>query len=161
MNIKLAVLAGLLFPVSAALANDAKIYPGSACTPVVPGQSYSLAFQSFTNTASTYQWVFCPVIRDNLDGKSLLANTYVTVYDNDPAGGLGDVYCSLRMVDMTGSAFALTYAYSPTGSTGTAQLTLGPLSTTVASTYYIVCRLPAAAGANQPRIISYYVDEPN
>jgi hypothetical protein len=156
-----AALVALLFSATAATAGDNKVYPGSACLPMNQSQAYSLAFLSFYNTSSTVQWVYCPVIRDNLDSKKLLANTTVTVYDASAAGGNDDVRCTLYMVDVAGSTLVLSAASSPTGAANTAQLTLGPLEASVPSSYYIICRLPAAVGANQSRVISYHVDEPS
>ena len=122
-----AALVAFLFSTTTVCASDNKVYPGSACLPLNQSQAYSLAFLFFYNISSTVQWVYCPIIRDNLDSKKLLANTTVTVFDASAGGGNDNVSCTLYMVDVTGATLVLNNASTPTGAANTTQLTLGPL----------------------------------
>ena len=150
----------LLFGSAAAMAGDAKTYPGSMCV------RYSGSTPSYNTSAignpSSSQWLYvdCPVINDEMSKD--LANSWVGVLDRHYSY---DANCSINSAYWNNSASAFygwwgENKYTAGSGNNLQKLTWGALGGAGESVHtYFSCKIPPSYSGNVSYIVSYHANE--
>jgi hypothetical protein len=142
-----------------AFGDDAKAYPGSACTPNISNLSDSADIQElllnvtvtsgviFNQSFTKSYQVVCPVVRDNTTNTTGLSGNVLLYASTNNIGG--DIRLQCRLAGTKPETGALENQSSPVqANLGDDQIELKLQQSTVNGGYVILCRLPARSQIN-------------
>jgi hypothetical protein len=154
------ISASILVGATAAVAGDAKTYPGSMCVRY-SGSNPSYSGSMIGNPSSS-QWLYldCPAINDSMSEQ--LHNSWVAVLDRHYSS---DVHCSVHSRYWNNSTAALNgwwggNKYSAGSGNNLQKLSWGRLSGAGDSVHtYFSCAIPPAYSGHVSYIVNYHANE--
>jgi hypothetical protein len=149
------VMLSLGMAAPAAMAEDGKAMPGSACQATFASgiQPLFRGAPSILSSGSTNVSVTCPVAKDIEAGR--IKRAEVMVIDRNPAAG-ADISCTLSTFKKDGTVQQSETKKSNSSFTTALPISFGAQTAAVQGSYSLVCDLPAFAPSSGPSAIVMY-----